>query len=89
MVKYSSCNEGEMGSPGLETKIPHASGQQNSSTTTECKESMEKKRATWTFRQKEIYYRREKMTGFREEPVPSLYSQPSYGGKWCPEGRGP
>ena len=77
VVKYPSCNEGELGSPGLGTKTPHASGEQNShATTTKCKESVEKKRATRAFRQRKIYYRREKMTGFREKPVPSLYSQP-------------
>ena len=51
VVKYPSCNEGEMGSPGLGTKTPHASGQQNScATTTKCKESVEKKTATQAFR---------------------------------------
>ena len=36
---------------------------------------MEKKIASWAFRQRKIYYRK-KETGFREKPVPSLYSQP-------------
>ena len=52
---------------------------------------MEKKKASWAFRESKIYYRK-KEAGFREKPVPSLHSQPflyPIDGKLCPEGRGP
>ena len=58
-----------------------------------CKVNVEKKRASQAVRQRKIYYRkREKLTGFREKPALSFYSQPflyPINGELSPGGRGP